>query len=222
MKVVKPRVEVKDLDGNLAIRRIEEAGRVCYQSESRMTTESAEAFVKTLIKRGHFSVLEHISLTAKVICDRGVSHEIVRHRIGSYSQESTRYVNYKGGIEVIAPLFWPDHHKDDKIQICKVLWENAMVFAEECYRKLIVEGATPEQARTVLPHSIKTEIVMTYNLREWRHFFWQRGSKGAHPQIREIAIMLLDELKGMIPAVFDDFEVDRDKMLITTKVMPAS
>lgn len=222
MKVSKPSVFIRPTDGHAMIRNIEECGRTCYQSESRMTTESAVPFIRNIIKRGHFSILEHEKITARVNCDRGVSHEIVRHRLGSYSQESTRYVNYKDGIEVVDPIFWPDHDASDNIQMCKVLWENAMNFAEECYRKMITHGASPEQARTVLPNSLMTEIVMTYNLREWRHFFWIRGMKGAHPQIREIAVMLLHELKDIVPVVFEDFEIDYDKNLISTKIMPAS
>lgn len=222
MQVIKPSVDIENVDGHAIIRNIEKYGRTCYKSESRMTTESAIPFIKNAIKLGHFSIIEHEKLTARVICDRGVTHEIVRHRIGSYSQESTRYVNYKEGLQVIDPCFWPDHDHDDQIQLKKALWENAMVFAEECYGKLIGLGATPEQARSVLPHSVKTEIVMTYNLREWRHFFWQRGQKGAHPQIREIAVMLLQEMQGIIPAVFEDFTIDTERMLISTKILPAS
>jgi thymidylate synthase (FAD) len=211
MRVIKPSVEIESVDGNAIIRNIEKYGRTCYKSESRMTTESAVPFIKNAIKRGHYSIIEHEKITARVICDRGVTHEIVRHRIGSYSQESTRYVNYKEGIEVIEPNAFG-------YGLIRSKWESVMQFAEDRYKELIELGVTPEIARGVLPHALKTEIVITFNLREWRHFFWMRGSKGAHPQIREVAIMLLDGMKGMIPAVFDDFEIDRTKMLITTKV----
>ena len=214
MKIVKPAVEVDNIDGYLMIRNIEKYGRTCYKSESRMTTESAIPFIKSAIKRGHFSIIEHEKLTVRVICDRGVSHEIVRHRIGSYSQESTRYVNYKEGIDVIQPPI------KDKIALAK--WEASMIHAENTYRDMIELGETAEIARAVLPNALKIEIVITFNLREWRHFFWQRGAKGAHPQIREIAVMLLEVMQGMIPAVFDDFIIDKDKMLISTHILPAS
>jgi thymidylate synthase (FAD) len=222
MNIIKPSIRIKQIDGAELIRNIEEYGRTCYQSADRMTTESAIPFIKNAIKLGHFSIIEHEKITATVVVDRGVSHEIVRHRIASYSQESTRYVNYKDGIEVIDPIFWPEDSTSDDIQMCKSIWESAMISAEESYRKMLGLGATPEQARGVLPTSVATELVMTYNLREWRHFFWLRGSRGAHPQIREIAVMLLVALKNLVPAVFDDFDIDPIKNIISTKVLPAS
>jgi thymidylate synthase (FAD) len=179
-----------------------------------MTTESAVPFIKNAIKMGHFSVIEHEKATARVVCDRGVMAEFTRHRIGSFSVESTRYVNYKAGIEVIQPPI------KDKIALAK--WEASMVHAENTYRDMINLGETPEIARGVLPNSLRTEMFVTFNLREWRHFFWLRGMKGAHPQMREIAVLLLHELKAIIPAVFDDFTIDYDKNLIATKTLPAS
>lgn len=203
MKIIKPSVEILTATPDI-LRTIERAGRTCYKSESKITQDSAEKFVRGIIKRGHFSVIEHCSITVRVICDRGVTHEIVRHRLGSYSQESTRYVNYREGIEVIEPCFWrkEDAHKNGKLKY--ITWKNAMVQAEESYRTLIEDGAKPEEARSVLPNSLKTEIVITYNLREWRHFFSVRCAPEAHIQIREIAFMLLKELKKRVPVIFDD------------------
>ena len=214
MKIILPSVDFGSIDGELLIRNIERYARTCYKSESRMTTESATPFIKTAIKLGHFSVIEHEKATARVICDRGVMAELTRHRIGSFSVESTRYVNYKEGIEVIRPPI------KDSIALAK--WEASMIHAEHTYRDMINLGEAPEIARGVLPNSLRTELFVTFNLREWRHFFWLRGQKGAHPQMREIAVMLCHELKAIIPAVFDDFEIDYRKNLISTKVTPAS
>jgi len=196
---------VSSVDGDEILKRIEEYGRVCYKSENRITEDSAKRFVENLVKRGHESVLEHISVTVKFVCDRGVSHEIVRHRLASYSQESTRYCNYSkddfgSEITVIEPCFLVPGTEGYK------LWEGACLVAEQMYFKMLDWGCTPEEARAVLPNSLKTELVMTANLREWRHFFKLRASKAAHPQMRELTVPLLSEFKEKIPVVFDDIK----------------
>ena len=196
-----------EIDGMEILKKIERIGRTCYKSEDRITDDSAVKFVKMLVENGHEAMIEHVHVSVRIICDRGVSHEIVRHRMASYAQESTRYCNYgkdKFGkeITVIEPNFWND--KPD----CKKVWEEAMKQAEEAYMKLIELGATPQEARSVLPNSLKTEIVVTMNLREWRHFFKLRTDKAAHPQIREIAVPLLKAFKEKIPVVFDDINCD--------------
>lgn len=194
-----------DLDGKAILEKIERVARVCYKSEDKITEGSAEKMVRALIKRGHEAMLEHYSFSVLFTCDRGVSHEIVRHRIASFAQESTRYCNYsKGEVAFIRPLFFPD----DSVEFDN--WCEAMMAAERAYNELIREGRSPQEARSVLPNSLKTEIVMSANLREWRHFLKLRaaGVTGApHPQIREVAVPLLKELKEKIPVVFDDIEV---------------
>ena len=190
------------IDGADILRRIETAGRVCYKSEGAIKDGSAEKFVRAIIKSGHESVLEHVSLSVRFTVDRGISHEIVRHRIASYSQESTRYCNYgkdKFGNELtfIRPCFWEDGPKYKA-------WRGMCETAEACYLSLISFGAKPEEARSVLPNSLKTELIMTANAREWRHFLRLRTARDAHPQIREVACPLLAELKERIPVVFDD------------------
>jgi len=202
MKIIKASIEILAGTSNI-LQTIEKAGRTCYKSESKITDNSADNFIKNIIKRGHESVIEHGSLTVRVICDRGVSHEIVRHRIASYSQESTRYVNYKEGIEVIKPCFWEDNPQ------AYHLWEQYMDVIERGYKNLIESGATPEQARTVLPNSLKTEIVMTMNLREWRHFLKIRCEKHSHPQIREIAFLILEKFQDVLPSVFGDLSKEK-------------
>jgi thymidylate synthase (FAD) len=204
MNIVTANFEILDsLNPDSVIKSIERFGRVCYKSEANITADSAESFVRRIIKSGHESAIEHEKITVKIICDRGVTHEIVRHRIASYSQESTRYCNYaqdKFGRELtfIKPCFW-----DDKNQ-AYAIWHEQIEAVEKAYLELIDMGVVPEQARSILPNSLKTEIVVTMNLREWRHFFKLRTSKRAHPQMREISLPLLSEFKKILPAVFED------------------
>ncbi len=204
MKIISPSHKILFMEnGNTILNRIEEAGRTCYKSEEKITPESSAGFVKRIIKSGHHSVIEHISITVRFICDRGVTHELVRHRLAAYSQESTRYANYSkdkfsNEITVIKPVFWGEETEEYS------QWLKAMKSAENIYMELISVGARPEQARSVLPNSLKTEVVMTCNLREWIHVLNLRCSKAAHPQIREIMIPLLAEFYEKIPVIFDD------------------
>lgn len=207
MRVIKAGFHIlSPVDGQKILKSIEEAGRVCYKSEEKITEDSAEKFVAGIIKRGHEAVLEHEAIRVKFIVDRGVSHEIVRHRLAAYCQESTRYCNYSKGkfgeeITVIEPRFW------DKDSDLMKDWRSAMRMAENHYLGLLHQGASPQEARSVLPNSLKTEVVMTANLREWRHFFKLRTAPAAHPQMREVAIALLKEFQKLVPVVFDDIEV---------------
>jgi thymidylate synthase (FAD) len=210
MKIIKSSVEIlDDLNPGEILKKLELCGRVCYKSEDKITDESAVKFISNIIKRGHESVLEHVSFSVRFICDRGVTHEMVRHRIASYSQESTRYCNYAKGdfnseITVILPSFFDTGMGTASNSLVYDEWKYACISAERHYFKLLEMGATPEQARTVLPNSLKTEIIMTANIREWRHFLKLRTSKAAHPQIREVAKLLLDELTLKLPGLFDD------------------
>jgi thymidylate synthase (FAD) len=190
-------------NGEDILKQIETAGRTCYKSEDKITADSAAGFVKHIIKSGHHSVIEHINVSVRFVCDRGISHEIVRHRLAAYSQESTRYANYSkdkfgNEITVIKPYFWHENSEE------YLIWKQAMQNAEQSYLKLLKSGARPEQARSVLPNSLKTEIVMTCNLREWRHVLKLRCSKASHPQIRELMLPLLAEMRAKIPVLFDD------------------
>lgn len=210
MKVIEPSVEMItpfncDYNGVDILKRIEECGRVCYKSEDKITEDSAMGFVANLVKMGHEAVLEHVSITVKFICDRGVSHEIVRHRMASYCQESTRYCNYsKDGfgreITVIKPCFLEEDSTPYQI------WKHACQDAEDAYFNLLLSGCIPQEARAVLPNSLKTEVIMTANLREWRHFLKLRCSSAAHPQMREVAGQLLHMMRSEIPVVFDDIK----------------
>ena len=201
------------------LKHIEKIGRVCYKSEGKITKdgESAKKFVKMLIDRGHEAMIEHSSLSVKFVVDRGVSHELVRHRIASFAQESTRYVNYsleKFGNEINVIDIRNGINLDNKMKnmdsdtISAIMgeWCLAMEDAEKHYMKMIELGATPQIARSVLPNSTKTEITITANYREWRNFFKLRVPNTAHPQMREVTIPLLKELKRRLPIIFDDIE----------------
>ena len=217
MKIIKPSYEILTpiSDGGIKeLQHIEKIGRVCYKSENRITDdgESAKKFAKMLISNGHEAMIEHSSLSVKFVVDRGVSHELVRHRIASFAQESTRYCNYSkdkfgNEITVILPCFFDTGMGVLSNSLVYQEWKLACECAEERYFNLLKMGATPQQARTVLPNSLKTEITITANYREWRNFFKLRTAEASHPQMREITIPLLKELKTFIPIIFDDIEV---------------
>jgi thymidylate synthase (FAD) len=195
------------------LQMIEKAGRTCYKSEDRVSPDSASRFVRNIRKHGHDAMLEHASLTVRFTVDRGVSHELVRHRVASFAQESTRYCNYaqeKFGneITVIRPSFL------DPDSVAYFAWKTAMENAEASYFALLEMGCTPEEARTVLPNSLKTEVVMTANMREWRHFFRLRalGETGKpHPQMQEVALSLLSDLQIHLPEIFEDLRREEDQ-----------
>ena len=196
------------------LKDLEEYGRVCYKSEGKITPDSYKTFLTKLSKLEHNSVLEHKSVTVRIICDRGITHEIVRHRIGAYSQESTRYCNYHPdktageGLKVIN--LRPGLDVEDKIKLScdkddlQKVWAEAMENAQKSYNLMLKFGASAQMARSVLPNSTKTEIVVTYNLRQWQHFFRLRTSPKAHPQMREIAIPILNRFRTFIPIIFDE------------------
>lgn len=195
-------------------RKIERAGRTCYKSEDKITEGSARKFVAALVKHGHEAMIEHASMTVKFITDRGVSHEIVRHRLASYAQESTRYCNYsqdKFGKELTfidcRKYFGSLTSSSADDALLRKMWESSCMVAEETYNKMIEMGVKPEIAREVLPTSVKTEIVVTMNMREWRHFFALRtvGTTGRpHPMIMDLTALLLREVAGKMPELFGD------------------
>lgn len=207
MKIIDAGFQIlSHIDGNQILKDLEYIARTCYKSEERITDCSAEKMVKSLLSRGHEAMLEHHSFSVKFIVDRGVSHEIVRHRLASFAQESTRYCNYgkdKFGneITVIRPCFFDEGTENYR------LWKSSCEAAERAYFSMLDNDAAPQEARSVLPNSLKTEICMTANLREWRHFFKLRaeGTTGRpHPQMLEVTAPLLAEIKRCIPVIFDD------------------
>jgi len=194
---------ITPLDRNAILKRIEECGRVCYKSEEKITEDSSVAFVKNLVGRGHEAMIEHVNLTIKFITDRGVTHEIVRHRVASYAQESTRYCNYGkdkfgGELTFIMPVGVGTYVTNEIELMCGGL---------ECsYLDMIDKGIQPEIARSILPNCLKTEIIMTANLREWRHFLKLRTAPSAHPQMRALTRPLLAEFKQVLPEIFGDIK----------------
>ena len=220
MRLVKPSFEIMKIMGfterfsdfpvvaNEALELIEKAGRTCYKSEDKITETSSRTFAQNILKRGHESVIEHSAMTVKFVIDRGVSHELVRHRLCAFSQESTRYCNYKGGVTFVIPP-WVNAIPGDYNQFLtgetesETHWLMAMLNLERIYKSLLEKNWSPQQARSVLPNSLKTEIVVTANFREWRHIFRLRCSEAAHPQMREIMIPLRDKARELVPIIFD-------------------
>lgn len=216
MRLIHQTAEILHIGGSLEL--IEAAGRTCYKSEKEINAQTAALFVKRLMSHSppHESVIEHASATVRFITNRGVTHELVRHRLAAYSQESTRYVNYGGNeIEFIKPV-WADIQQGTYYRTTTLLEDEAnMRFilaclrAENDYKVLLAHGWKPEQAREVLPNALKTEIVMTANMREWRHVFKLRCSERAHPQIRELMRGLATGFRKIIPVLFDEFVFDQ-------------
>ncbi len=214
MKIIEPKVEIlTPINYEDILNHIEQVGRVCYKSEDKITKGSSEKFVSMIIKNGHEAVIEHFSITVKFTTDRGITHEIVRHRLASYAQESTRYCNYSNDkfdneITFIKPVDIQKYTINDIYSKEYIEWDNACKSAEDSYFYLINHGVKPQVARSVLPTCLKTELMMTANLREWRHFLKLRTSKAAHPDIRVLAIDLLRQFQSLIPIIFDDIQVE--------------
>lgn len=202
LEVRDPEIQIFD-DSSIGsiLNKLELAGRVCYKSEGRIGPGTAHDLIRRVIDKGHESVLEHCSLSARFTCDRGVTHELVRHRVCSFSQESTRFCDYNGGpIQVISP-WWIN---GEEVRTKYRLWFSAMENAAVTYKAMREAGASPQEARSVLPNSLKTEIVVTANIREWRHMFKVRCAKDAHPDFRRLMVPLLHEFDKMVPVVFTD------------------
>lgn len=204
MKLIPSSFEILDPEDFLrAAKKVERAGRNCYKSEDKITDESAEPFVGMLSKKTHFAMLEFGGdLQVRVVCDRGISHEIVRHRIASYAQESTRYCNYsknKFGAEVTFIDARP--HLPHAVH---VRWLASLQDAERAYLAMLENGVSPQMARSVLPNALKTEIVISMNPVAWRNFFYRRTNPAAHPQMIEIARPMLAEFRRLASVLFDD------------------
>lgn len=215
MRIVKPTwiiAEMTTADPIKLMQHLESMGRVCYQSEGSITPDSYKTFLQNIIKRGHEAVLEHASITAMVVCDRGITHEVVRHRIASYCQESTRYCNYTQNkfsnevsfVDITEGMKYDKTIVETDRDAIYDEWIRACLDSEEHYFNMIKLGASPQMARSVLNNSTKTQIAITMNIREWRHFFRLRCGKTAHPQMIEIAEEGLIQMHQMFPILFED------------------
>jgi len=219
MRLVRPSYEIKwHMPSKAAMELLEWAGRKCYKSEDKIGEGTAEEFLRRLLRRNppHESIIEHVSASVCFTVDRGVSHELVRHRLAAYSQESTRYCNYKGGVTFVIPPWtgWVPRQDLDSHAVIQDFdavnappddqWLYAMAVAEQSYLRLLAGSWTPQQARDVLPNSLKTEVVATYNMRVWRHIFAMRVAEACHPQMREVMVPLLEDFKKELPALFEN------------------
>ena len=212
MKVINQTHEILSVPEN-ALQMVEAAGRTCYKSEDKITPESAAGFVKMLVRHGHHAMIEFGDIIVRFTTNRGVTHELVRHRLCSFAQESTRYVRYDGNMEFIRPVWgsdplvgeWsPDTPVPESLPVAEQVWLKGLQQIESDYQALMAHGWKAQQAREILPNSLKTEIVVKANIREWRHIFALRCAKASHPQIVALMRALLKEIQEKIPVVFDD------------------
>lgn len=219
--------------GRRALQKVEWCARVSHRSEDKMTLSSWERFLKNVVlEKGDWSVTEHVEISVDSITDRGITHEWVRHRLASYTQESTRFVNYEKKmppkfiypqVDINCPhclagdeVRWLDKYEyvhtslGPPVTVDKCLyspsWLEAITIAEEEYCNLIKEGWRPQEARSVFPNALASRVITTMNLRAWRHVFLMRTTIEAHPQYRQVSIPLLAEFKRNIPLLFDDIE----------------
>jgi thymidylate synthase (FAD) len=204
LRIIKAKATIVKMNPTQEImEHIEMAARTCYKSEEKIKQGSAETLLRNIVKTGHESVIEHEVATVKFVCDRGIMLELTRHRLNSFSVESTRYCNFSkdkfdNEITVIRPFFYEEGTSEFEV------WKGVMLYCEQEYLWLIGNGSSPQKARSVLPNSLKTEVVMTCNLRQWRTVFNQRCSLKAHPQMRELTLPLLEEFYKRVPVLFED------------------
>lgn len=208
MKIIKPWIEIERIDGKNIMKNIEKACRTCYRSENLITEESYKNLIKNCLNRGHESILEHEKITIRMCCDIGVYKDLTRHRFGSFSIESTRYCNYgkdkfDNEIKFIEPC------NIDKKELFNE-WYSACTEIEQRYLKMAELGATPDQMRMILPHSTAAEVVMTANIREWRHILSLRASKMTHPSVQQLMIPLLLYFKRCMPELFEDINYNEE------------
>jgi len=209
---------IEPVDGVAMCKLIEKAGRECWKSGDKITEDSYKDFIRMILQAGHLSVIEHCKITVKVTTSRDISHQLVRHRISSYSQTSQRYVNYaKKGLEFVLPLAFANikisnnnsaiaasDYSDDNQREAFKAWLLALQVAERSYNRMIELGLKPQTARSVLPNAAATTIVITNNLRQWRHFFEERCSTAAQPEMQELAKAILKSFALGVPIIFDD------------------
>ena len=211
MNVVKPYAKIMNTDGKFGefgleeglvlLRKIEWCGRISHRTEDAQTQDSWERFIRAVVlQHGDWSIVEHASASVDMLVDRGITHEIVRHRLFSFTQESTRFVNYEK--KMPASFIMPPGLNEAQ----RISWERNISEAEMSYKEAISQGLAPQIARSVFPNALASRIIVTGNLRNWRHFLLMRTTKEAHPQMREVTIPLLAEFQAKIPILFEDIE----------------
>lgn len=209
MNIVEPYARLHSIHGKeptvesgaSALRSIEWVARISHRSEETQTSDSWERFIRAVVlQHGDWSVVEHASATVDMLVDRGITHEIVRHRLFSFTQESTRFVNYK---KKMPPSFIKPAGLSG---VADAYWQTGIESAEERYRGMLTNGCSPQIARSVFPNALASRIIVTGNLRNWRHFLLMRCTQEAHPQMRQVTIPLLAEFKAKIPILFEDIE----------------
>lgn len=202
-KYIEPKYEIlTKIDKESFLLSCELAARTCYKSENKITEGSAEKLIKNLIKNKHLAMVEHCpNITVKFICDRAFSHELVRHRLCSFAQESQRYCKYENNdMEFIIP-YWMYESRDIEE---RNMFYDVCHLTEQKYKELREKGLQAQAARCVLPNAVKTEVVVTANIREWRHLLQLRTAKDAHPEMQRVMRPLLEELKEKLPVFFED------------------
>lgn len=207
MKIIEPSftlstpysTELTRTDGIKMLRFIEHQARISHRSEERQNLDSWEKFLQAVvIQHGDWSVTEHASITAEIRTDRGVTHELVRHRLFAFTQESTRFVRYShDSLQFIAPIVGVPKEAED-------LWFKSLAYAESAYFDILNSGGRPQEARSVLPNALAATISVTGNLRNWRHFFLMRTSKETHPDFKRISVPMLAEFQKVVPLLYDD------------------
>ena len=220
MRIIQPSYEIIDPaypeNGIALLRKIERYARYSHRSEEAQTQDSWKRFLQLVVmSKGDWSVTEHCTATVIVRVDRGTSHQLVRHRIGSYTQESTRFVNYKDvDIEFVQPVF---RGSRQDTTIARSVWEIAMISAEQNYKDLILTGQPPQMARSVLPNATATSVVITYNLRNWRFFFQSRTCHGAQDDFKRVTVPLLRDFQRLIPLLYDDIVPEEQQSVAFSK-----
>jgi len=217
MNIATPYARLMDVPDRTAgislLKKIEWCGRISHRSEEAQTPDSWERFIRAVVLgHGDWSIVEHASATIDMLVDRGITHEIVRHRLFSFTQESTRFVNYEKKMPAgfIDPTLSDESHRSPNGEQTELssnqIWRHAITTVENCYKQLIARGVAPQIARSVFPNALASRIIVTGNLRNWRHFFIMRTTREAHPQMRQVTIPLLAEFQDRIPILFEDIE----------------
>lgn len=217
MQIVTPYAKMLGIPDKAAgielLKKIEWCGRISHRSEEAQTEDSWYKFIHTVVLgHGDWSIVEHASVTCDFVVDRGITHEIVRHRLFSFTQESTRFVNYEK--KMPSRFIRPNFSNTNQA----TAWEIAITNCELCYLDMLANGAAPQIARSVFPNALASRIVITGNLRNWRHFFIMRTTKEAHPQMKEVTIPLLREFQEKIPILYEDI-VPETKQTISMERM---